>query len=90
MKTAEEILKSWHQDFDQEIEVDLIKDNVILAMKEYAEEYHREMLRMKTPFSCKSCMHWTVIDALGGEYCKVLQKCVSSPRDDYKHKDCPI
>lgn len=91
MKTAEEILKSWHQDFDQEFEVELKKDTVILAMQEYAEEYYRERLREKPkPYSCRSCRHWTVIDALGGEYCKVLRKSVASPRDDFKHKDCPL
>ena len=87
MKTAEEILESWHQDF----EVPLKKDTVILAMQEYAEEYYRERLREKPkPYSCRSCRHWTVIDALGGEYCKVLRKSVTSTRDDFKHEECPL
>ena len=65
--------------------------DVIDAMKEYANEYHLSHLRNKyNPSFCKACKYWTVIDSLGGEYCRVLQKSVASPRDDYKHKDCPL
>ena len=41
------------------------------------------------PF-CKACLYWTVIDILGGEYCIKLEKCVASPRPEYKDKDCPL
>ena len=60
-------------------------------LKENAEKYHLEQLRRKyKPSFCKGCKYWTVIDALGGEYCKVLQKSVASPRDNFKHQDCPL
>ncbi len=41
------------------------------------------------PF-CKACLYWTVIDILGGEYCRKLEKCVANPRPEYKDKDCPL
>ena len=41
------------------------------------------------PF-CKACIYWTVIDILGGDYCTKLEKCVASPRPEYKDKDCPL
>ena len=41
------------------------------------------------PF-CKACIHWTVIDVLGGDYCTKLKKCVASPRPEYKDGECPL
>ena len=41
------------------------------------------------PF-CKACIHWTVIDILGGDYCTKLKKCVASPQPEYRDKDCPL
>jgi len=93
MKTAESILKNV-EEIAQINGVDfsvVIFNDAIQAMKEYADEYHRERLREKyKPSLCKGCRYWTVVDVLGGEYCRVLEKSVASPRDDYKHKDCPI
>ncbi len=89
MKTIDEIadnnISGW-EDFTSGFSSD-IKD----AMKEYAEEYHLSQLqkKYKPPF-CKGCKYWTVIDALGGDYCRVLEKSVASPKIDYKHIDCPL
>ena len=60
-------------------------------LKKNAEKYHLEQLRKKyKPKICKGCKYWTVVDALGGEYCRVLEKSVASPRDDFKHEHCPL
>lgn len=89
MKTAEEILRETRDDLRPNV-IGWGTEVVVTAMKRYAEEYYLERLRAPKPKICKGCMHWTVIDALGGEYCRVLEKSVASPRPDYKHKDCPL
>lgn len=88
MKTIEEILER-HTNSDEWTSG--FKEDVADAMKEYAEEYHLRQLKQNyKPAFCKGCKYWTVVDAFGGEYCRVLEKTVASPRDDYKHKDCPL
>lgn len=94
MKTAEQIYREIKEitrsTFVHNEQMVAIAHYFETELKEQSEKYHFEQLRKSKPKVCKGCRYWTVIDVLGGEYCRVLEKSVASPRDDFKHKDCPL
>lgn len=77
MKTAEEILTETRDELRPNVK-GWGTEVVVAAMKKYAEEYYLQKLRSPKPTHCKGCIHWTVINALGGEYCRVLQKSLNT------------